>query len=280
MCHVRHTYSVYKGVRIMSTIKTPRILFYDIETSPLKAWIWGTGEQYIRHQQLDKDYTMWGIICVTYCWNDGKPAKVIDWGYEEQNTAMVVAEFDEIIKQADHTIGKNSDKFDTKMINACRMFAGLPGMPHWTQSKDDLEKQMRKYFRLPSQSLDYISAQLGLGGKIKMEMQDWIDICEKNDNGKKAFNKMLKYGKKDVEDTRLLWNKLVEHFDPNFNMSTYVGDGITRCKHADCGSTRLKKDGTRINGQTKYQCYACRDCGRYAGRCPISKVLKTEGKIK
>lgn len=261
------------------TTNDVKVLYYDLETSPLQAWVWGTGEQYIRHQQLTKGYQRWGIICVTYCWNDNQPAKSIDWGYEEQDTAKVVREFDEIIKQADHTIGKNSDRFDTKMINACRMFAGLPGIPQWTLSKDDLEKQMRKYFRLPSQSLDYMSGQLGLGGKIKMEFDDWINICEKNDGGRESFEKMIKYGKKDVEDTRTLWNKLVEHFDPKFNMSTFVGDGTPRCKHADCGSTALAKNGTRILGGTRYQCYMCLSCNRYAGRRSVNVKTNNEGKL-
>jgi hypothetical protein len=262
----------------------PRILYYDCETSPLKAWVWGLGEQYVRHGQLDKNHNMWGIICVTYCWNDGSPAKCIGWGYEEQDTAKVVREFDEIIKQADQTIGKNSDRFDTKMINSCRMFSGLPGMPDWTLYTDDLEKQMRKHFRLPSQSLDYISAQLGLGGKIKMEMQDWIDIVERNANGLKSYKKMCKYGMKDVEDTRTLWNKLSEHFTPKFKRSIWQAQqqGNTsstkeiRCNYAECGSTNLSKNGIAYAGQTAYQRYLCKDCHRHAGRWPMAAVEKAE----
>lgn len=260
-------------------MEKPRILFYDCETSPLQAWVWGTGEQYIRHQQLIRGYQRWGIICITYCWNDGEPAKSIDWGYEEQDTKKVVAEFDEIVKQADHLIGKNSDRFDVKMINACRMFAGLPGMPEWMLSKDDLEKQMRRYFRLPSQSLDYISGQLGLGGKIKMELQDWINICEKNGEGLQSFNRMIEYGKKDTEDTRALWNRLVEHFDPKFNMNAYIEGTTGRCKHADCGSVNITRNGSRTSGGVKYQCYKCSLCGRYAGRRAINKKTGKEGKI-
>ncbi len=261
----------------MTEQKKPKILFYDIETKPLQAWIWSPGKQYVGHKQLVSQHSRYGIICITYCWNDGKPAKAIVWDYETQDTGPVVAEFDEIIKQADWTIGKNSDRFDTKMINAARMFAGLPGMPEWTKYKDDLEVQMRRYFRLPSQSLDYISDQLGYGGKIKMEMQDWIDIVEKNENGQKKLNKMVKYGKKDVEDTRALWNQLSEHFDPKFNMAAFVNDDV--CKHADCGSNNIRKNGVRVSAKTRYQTYLCLDCGRYAGRKPISSVQNKEGKI-
>lgn len=233
--------------------KKPKILFYDIETSPLKAWIWGCGDQYIRHAQLDKDHSRYGIICITYCWNDNKPAKVIGWGYEEQDTSSVIEQFDKIIVQADRTIGKNSDRFDTKMINAARMFAGLPGMPDWTTRTDDLEKQMRKYFKVPSQALDYYSSQLGLGRKIKMEMQDWIDIVEKNARGLKSYNKMLKYGKKDVEDTRKLWYMLEEHFSPKFD------EKVPGC--TNCGSFDRRKSGFMYNSSGKRQRYTCNKCG-------------------
>ncbi len=247
---------------------TQKTLFYDIETKPLQAWLWSPGKQYVGHKQLVKDHSRYGIICVTYCWNDGKPAQCIDWGYEEQNTDKLVKEFDEILKSADHVIGKNNKRFDDKMMNAARMFAGLPGMPDWVRYTDDLEQQMRRYFRLPSQSLDYISDQLGLGGKIKMEMQDWIDIVEKNANGEKSLAKMIKYGKKDVVDTRTLWNKLSQHFEPKFNVAAFVGIK-NACKN--CASTDVHKNGTKVSGGTKYQTYACRTCLRYAGRHAVSQ---------
>lgn len=249
--------------------KKPRILFFDIETTPLKAWVWRPGKQYVGYSQLTKENAQYGIICITYCWNDGKKAQCIDWGYEEQSTKKVVEEFDKIIAQADICIGKNSDRFDTKMINAARMFAGLPGNPSWTKYTDDLEKQMRKYFKMPSQSLDYISTQLGFGGKIKMEMQDWIDIVEKTDNGCKSLAKMVKYGKKDVEDTRALWGRLSEHFDSKWNQATFLGVDLA-CKHANCGSFDLIKRGTYFQGKSRYQEWQCKTCCRYAGRTLIN----------
>lgn len=255
----------------------PKVLIYDMETSPLKAWVWSTGKQYVGHKQLAVDHNTYGIICITYCWNDGSPVQSIDWGFEEQNTGRVVEEFDKILKTADHVIGKNNKRFDDKMLNAARMLNGLPGMPDWTRYTDDLEVQMRKYFRMPSQSLDYISNQLGLGGKIKMEMQDWIDIVEKTSNGPKALAKMIRYGKKDTADTRTLWNKLSQHFEPKLNMATFCNE---RLACTACGSVNIVQNGTRVSGGTKYQTYLCKSCGCYAGRTPISKVLQKEGRIR
>ncbi len=251
---------------------------YDLETKPLSAYIWGLGKQVVRHGQLVKGHDQPGIICATYCWlHDDAPAESIDWGYEEQDTVRVVKHMDEIIKSADHVIGKNSDSFDNRVLNACRMLAGLPGMPEWIRSTDDLERQMRRHFRLPSHSLDYISGQLGFGGKIKMEFQDWIDIVEKTENGRTALEKMIKYGKKDVEDTRALWHKMSEHFEPRFNHAAFDNNRLACTR---CGSLDLKRNGTQMSGGTKYQKYMCKTCGHYAGRCPISKVKLLEGKIR
>lgn len=238
--------------------KKPKVLFYDLETSPLKAYIWSLGKQVVRHGQLDKAYAQYGIICVTYCWNNNKKAQSIDWGYEQQDTGLLVERFDEIINSADIVIGKNNNRFDNKMLNSARMFAGLKGMPEWLKKTDDLEAQMRRNFRLPSHSLDYISEQLGCGGKIKMEMQDWIDIVERTDRGEQALKKMLRYGKKDVEDTRSLWYKLYEHFTPKFD------EGLLCC--IECGSYSYRKSGINYTQQGAKQRYKCVKCGtRFIG---------------
>lgn len=256
--------------------KKPKILFYDIETTPLCAWIWRLGEQTIRHDQLvDGGLSEYNIICITYCWNDDKPGKCIGYGYYAQNTEKVIRQFDKIIKKADITIGKNSDSFDVKHINTQRMLAKLPPMPEWSMVTDDLEKQMRKHFRFPSHSLDYVSKLLGFGGKIKMHMRDWVDIVTKHPvRGKKAYRKMCRYGIKDVEDTRKLWNRVSAYITPKFNAATFYDE--VRC--VNCGSKEIRKNGTIVRGRSKYQKFYCRDHKGYAGIRVISKSGKL-GKI-
>lgn len=256
----------------MRADKKPSILFYDIETRPLLAYIWRLGEQVVRYHQLASGGggDSYDIICISYAWNDGKPAKVIHWGYDKQDSTKVIREFDKIIKQADITIGKNSDRFDVKHINTQRLLHDLPPLPEWVDNTDDLEKQLRKYFIFPSMGLDYISKMLGLGGKVKMEFSDWVDIVEKKK--KVSFLKMCRYNKKDVEDTRALWNKIQPHVKPKLNMSTFYGD--FRCRN--CGSKDLKKAGTPRCGKTTYQAYFCKGHNGYAGRVVISSPTKTK----
>lgn len=242
-----------------------KILFYDIETTPLKAYVWRLGEQVVRHTQLMSDGFITDVICIAYCWNDGKPAKVLHWGYKEQNSEPMLAAFDDLIKEADVVIGKNSDRFDNKHINTQRLLSNRPGMPNWLKRTDDLEKQIRKHFALPSYSLDYISSLLGLGGKDKMEFSDWIDIVERRN--KASFEKMLRYNKKDVEDTRAIWEYCEKHITPKTEYVNKGGEHVC----STCGSENVRKDGRRYHLRSVYQEYFCRDHKGYAGR----KLIKS-----
>ena len=78
---------------------------------------------------------------------------------------------------------------------------------------------------------------------------------------------MLSYGKKDIEDTRKLWEYCERHFRLKHNIAAILGEqGCTTC-----GSKNISKNGTRVLGTTKYQRFFCNDHGGYAGKSPISK---------
>lgn len=277
--------------------KEPTILYFDIETLPLKTFFWQPGTQYVGHKNMLPSHDMWGLICIQYAINDG-PVKVLRYDKHGGTKGMIKA-FDKLVLEADIVLGKNSDRFDIKMLNAMRALLDIPPIVGWEKYTEDLERQMRRYFRLPSQSLDYISKKLNVGGKISMEMSDWIQISnmkelddlktsgldnksvnkvslhlfkdkasEVNKLGKEALEKMCFYGAKDTEDTRILWNYLKNHFDAKFNMAIFL-DEKHGCK--TCGSVNTKKNGIRIAGKTKYQQFYCNEHGGYAGRAPISK---------
>ena len=287
----------------------PKILTFDIESNLLHFKAFNTGEQYLNHTQLIPGKSRYSIICIAYRWLDGSGG-IIKWG-SKTGQKGIIERFDKIAEQADIIIGKNSDRFDIKMINGIRALNGIKGNPTWALCSDDIEKQMRKYFKLPSQSLDYISYQLGLGGKIKMEFKHWnqvdnyitlLDLKERGmskesleiyssymfersfstvlKEGKKAFEEMCIYCEKDTEDTRSLWLKLSEHFDSKFNNAKFQGVPLA-CKHADCGSLALFKDGKKklVNGSL-YQKYSCVECRRYAGKTLISQTTGKEGGIR
>lgn len=241
-------------------------LFYDIETSLVASWHYSLGEQYMRHTQLMKNHDETKIICLSYAWEGDKKVETLTYDPKTKNDKKIIQTFDKLIAEADVVVGKNSNRFDNKHINTRRMIHDLPGMPEWRGKWEDLETHMRKEFYLLSYSLDHISKKLGLGGKDKMEFQDWVDIAE--GSGKvldKALAKMIKYNKKDVSDTMKVWQYCRKHFIARHKQ-------LLGCIH--CGGNNLCKLGFSYSGQTTYQQWKCKDCNGYAGR---SKVETTKG---
>lgn len=277
---------------MQNKIKLPySLLEYDIETEPLQAHIWRPGEQVVRHSQLVKGHDNYNILTISYKWFGDDKIYTLD--YTDPN---MLSKFDSVISKADVTIGKNSDSFDVKHINTQRMLNGLPPLPQWTDTADDLEKQLRKYFVFPSQSLDYISQLLGYGGKEKMEFQDWIDISNYKrvtdlgkvtkskrtldktcllffkdtyrnlvKRGKTALKKMIYYNQKDVQDTDAVLKRILPYIKLKHNAAS-VKDGVG-C--TTCGSTQIIPTKIITKGQTRYQQFECIEHNGYAGRASL-----------
>lgn len=256
----------------MTKQQPPKILVYDIETTPVLAWIWRCGDQVVRHGQLHEDFNVTKVICITYQWAHQKKAKALVFDIKKQDDSKIIEEFDKLINEADVVIGKNNKKFDDKHINFRRFMHGLPPIPDWIRKSDDLEQQMRKHFNMQSFGLDYFSKLVTGEGKIKMEMQDWIDIVFHKK--KKALNKMVKYGKKDAEDTVKLINKVRPYVSFKYNHAAHHGDH--RC--VTCGSKKIVRYGTRLVGTTRKQRWQCNEHGGFAGYTTILKDGK-DGKI-
>lgn len=159
-------------------VKEPRVLIYDIETFPLQSWHFSLGKQVLRHGALVAKHDAYDIITIQYQWADKKKVHNLSWLGINSDSSAIIKQFDTVVRQADILIGKNSDRFDSKHINTMRLIHGLPQLPDWAtpRTRDDVEKQMRKWFYLPSNSLDYIAKLLLKEGKVKMDFSDWISI--------------------------------------------------------------------------------------------------------
>ncbi len=262
-------------------IKLPyKMLIYDIETGLLNVNLFRLGEQRIGHNQLTHLSNITPIICICAKWYGEK--KVYTFEGDD-----AVEKFDILAREADVCLGKNSDSFDVKHINTQRMLQGLKPFPEWMDRREDLEKQMRKYFNLPSQSLDYISKLFGLGGKRKMEFDDWVNINnlelynklgkvsaqasqvlfgksgrEVKEVGNRALKKMLDYCPKDVQDTEDALAKVLPYIKLKYNASVAKdGEGCVTC-----GSGDLVPTNVIAQGKVKYQLFDCMSHNGYAGR--------------
>jgi len=182
------------------------VIFVDLETSPAKFWGWGTGEQYVDANMLVSG-TETKIITAQYKRAIvDKEAKYFIWDFKKGHgdDGNVVKKITNVINNADIVIGQNIKAFDIKVLQERAKVLRLP--PINVDFMMDTLTSSRSSFKSMSHRLDYRSKQYGLGGKIKMQMSDWIDILEGRTTPEE---KMIPYGLKDCTDNEtLFWNDL------------------------------------------------------------------------
>jgi len=233
----------------------PKVLFWDIETKPVRFWAWRTGKQYLGHEQIVAG-ERFDIICICYKWAHESKVHELSWNIKTQDSTSMINAFTKIIESADIAVAHNGDSFDMRQVNTQRLLKNLAPID-WPVSDDTL-KAFRKHFYLPSYKLDYIASLLEGVGKDRMGFQDWIDIVEKKDPA--ALRKMIKYCKKDVLLLDSIYKKAKRFFKPKIHVGILNGLAKTTCP--SCGSSRSCSKGVMIGTTFKSQRRTCKDCGR------------------
>lgn len=253
-----------------------KILPYDIETSHMLVRTFYIGQKVsIRHEQIVKPSQ---VISIQYMWATDKKATALVW--EDKSDEMLANYFIDrdilyefavnVLPQADIVLTQNGDSFDHKVLNNRIKDEKLPILPQ--KPSIDILKLSRKSFRSPSHKLDYRSEIEGLGGKIKMVEQDWVDIEE---NGVSPHKKMVPYGCKDTEDTlKLFWLELPYYKDLPVAVEKVIMSfldlpkkekiGTIECEY--CQSTRVQSRGTSKAADGTRRRFQCQDCAKWMTR--------------
>ena len=235
----------------------PVIVSLDIETTPLAAYTWGpkwetslievTGYSNI----LSYSVKLLGGKQITRGWINlpgYKPGKIDD--------KKIVKELWEILNSSDVVITQNGKDFDIRVINSRFSFHGLtPPSPY---KVIDTKIEARKYLRLPSHSLDDLSAYFGLGKKLRHQGFDLWKLCMAGD--KDAWGTMLRYNRHDVVLLEKLYLKLLPWMGSHPNLGMYHTNLV--CPY--CGSSHVNYRGFNISRTTKYRRIQCRDCGGWS----------------
>lgn len=235
-------------------IKTPRVLFIDIEVFPLLIWAWGIYE--VNALKLERPTI---LCCFSAKWLGGKQiTKALpDYtGYRRghENDKKLVKDIWKLLDEADIVIGQNLNAFDIKMINAEFVKHGMP--PPSPYKTVDTLKTARKVFRFPSNKLDDLGDQLHEGRKVETGGKDLWFRCLANDP--KAWKLMKRYNAFDV----ILLEKIYKRFLPW--IPSHPMKGMTENKYGKCGrcgSKKLVSRGTEIAGNKEYRRLHCRNCG-------------------
>lgn len=193
------------------------VLIYDIETSPNIGWFWSAGfKKNISHEQIIKERA---IICVSYKWFGEDQVYNLTWD-KDQNDKFLIEQFVNVLNEADLIVAHNGDNFDLKWIKTRALYHGIPMLPNYNQF-DTLKVAKTKLY-LNSNKLDYISKFLGNEGKIKTDINLWLDIVFKKDE--KALQEMLTYCDEDVRQLEYVYKELQYLDNPKFHLGVLNGE--------------------------------------------------------
>jgi DNA polymerase elongation subunit (family B) len=235
-------------------MKEPKIILWDIETTPIKAYTWDLYPKYLSHDKIDED---WSIICAAWKELGSKKTKAVSI----QNVGddyEVVKTLRDVLKDADIIIHHNGDRFDLKKLNTRLIFHNLPPLPK-IHTIDTL-KEARKVFAFTSNRLDYLAKFLVGEGKIHTDMTLWLDILK---GSKKALKYMVEYNKVDVVRLEQVYEKLKPFMKNHPHVGALAGHD-RNCSCRNCGSNHLKKNGLRVTAAgLMRQEWQCQDCGSY-----------------
>ena len=228
-----------------------KLLLLDIETAPNTAHVWGLWNQNIgTNQIIASGYT----LCWAAKWYKDK--KIMFNSIFKSSEQEMLEEVHGLIDEADSVIHYNGTKFDMPTLNKEFLKQGIkPPAPY---KQIDLLTTARRQFRFPSNKLDYVSSNLGLGSKVKHKGHDlWIK-CMAGDPT--AWKTMERYNKQDVKLLEKVYERLLPWVKNHPNHGLF-DLGVERC--TNCGSTNLQKRGFSRSAVGIYQRHQCNDCGSW-----------------
>jgi len=166
-----------------------KTLLLDIETTPMQVYTWGLWDQNISIDQIIKSTEM---LCFGARWLGEKGTTFMS--VHHNGKKAMLEKLHQMMDEADLLVGWNSAAFDHKHIN--REFLEN-GMTPPSPTKDlDLMSVTKANFKFPSNKLDYVAQQLGVGSKVKHSgFKLWLRCM---DGEEKAWREMKKYQIQDV----------------------------------------------------------------------------------
>lgn len=243
----------------------PRILIFDIETSPELGYVWGRFKQFLAPVQVKQRSFMltWSAKWLgeeevvddaipnhrPMAWRDCIGAGGVRGDYKEEDDKEIVASMWRLLDSADVVVAHNGLRFDLPYLNSRFAYHNF-GMPSPFKVVDTC-KIAKKYFRFPANSLKELGVYLGIEvPKLDTDFQLWVDCME---GKKEAWEYMVEYNRYDVKLLEEVYLRLRSYDKSAPNLALYFDDDILR--DPVTGSTEVVEDGFAYTAQSKFQSY-------------------------
>ena len=255
---------------LVPIVKTPRTLFWDLESSLLEGYFFRIWQENIPMRRIKKQAH---LLSASFAYND-EPVQGYRLTPEQVKTGDdfdVVCKVVEAVNNCDLMITFNGKRFDVKLLNTRALFWGLP--PVKAPKHIDLFEQSKRVFKFPSNSMQNVSVYLGEKGKLETSGSSLWERCaewENYEECEKALIEMVTYGNQDIEATRDLYKRFQGWMKgvPNLGVITneVTENKTLRCIH--CGSDDVfpleQKTYTSVSSFDLYRCgnESCRGISR------------------
>jgi hypothetical protein len=268
---VTHPHCYLKYIGGKEEIKLPKILLFDIETAPLKAFVF---QKNIWKADIsdDKIISEWFTLCWSAKWlfDDYIISECLT--KEEvlsENDSRIVTGLWKLMNESDIVIAHNGDSFDVPNMNTRFVINGLlPPRPYKTIDTKTIAK---KQFGFTHNSLNALARLFGLDPKIDITFELWKQCVEGNE---KALKEMEKYNQHDVELLERIYLRLRPWIRSHPNLGLYMLSDGTVCPN--CGSKNIVwvPNQYYYTGVSRFPIFRC-DCGAY-GRSRKSELAKKQ----
>ena len=226
-----------------------KILMYDVETSPNLAQVFGLFNQNLSIKQVRESSR---VICWAAKWY-GKP-KVYFNSVHHSPSFDMTEELHNLLSEADAVCHYNGRAFDTKIMN--REFLLHDLAPPDPYHEIDLLSVVRQRFKFPSNKLDFVCQELGLGAKTDHEgFELWVKCLEGDES---AWKRMERYNRNDVKMLEKLYERLLPWIKTHPNHGLYMDTDRPVCPN--CGSNHVIKKGYEYTQTMVYRRYRCGKC--------------------
>lgn len=234
--------------------KKYNILIFDIETTPLQAYVWSRWKQNVYSPQMISE---WFMLCWSAKWlgsEEVMSASVSPKEALQEDDSRISKQLWSLIDQADIVVAHNGDRFDIPKMNTRFMLAGLPQPSPY--SKVDTLKVARGQFGFSSNSLDSLAGYFNLNHKDSTSFELWAN-CLKGDQ--EALDYMEIYCRNDVRILEQVYIKLRPWIKGHPNLGLYIESNNMVCP--SCGSENLEKDDSfHYTKVSKFKIMRCNDC--------------------
>lgn len=238
-----------------------RVTFFDIETAPIIAAVWGLYDQNIPYHHVVHE---WFIICASWQVLGSEriaSTSVLDdekrFADDHRDDFHVVQRLCKMIDSTDVLVAHNI-KFDWGKFMARVVFHDLT--PPKKPILVDTLREARKY-KFTSNKLDDLGALLDTGRKIKLNPGEFV-LCALGN--KPAIRRMVKYNRGDLPPLVKLYTRL-EKYSASYPNIAILKHGVLCCP--SCLSSDLQSRGVQkiksdnfYTATAAYRRYQCLDC--------------------